>query len=154
MVTSNIQRGLSMRLIFSTILAVALALAFVFHAGAIAFAAQTLSAPEALAKAEAGELLLIDIRRPSEWRESGIASVATPLSMHENGFIEGLEKIRAANPGKEIALICATGGRSAFLQKELTKRGLGATVDVSEGMFGNGNAPGWLKRGLPLRQIP
>ena len=150
MVPPNIQRGHSMRLIFSTILA----LAFVLHAGAVASAAETLSAPEAFAKAEAGELVLVDIRRPSEWSESGIASVATPLSMHEKGFIEGLESIRAANPGKEIALICATGGRSAFLQKELTKRGLGATVDVSEGMFGNGNAPGWLKRGLPVRQIP
>ena len=150
MVMPNIRRGLSMRLIISAILAVAL----VLYAGAIAFAAQTLSAPEAFAKAEAGELVLIDIRRPSEWRESGIASVATPLSMHENGFIEGLEQIRAANPDKEIALICATGGRTAFLQKELTKRGLGSTIDVSEGMFGNGDAPGWLKRGLPLRQIP
>ena len=139
-----------MRLIFSAFLALSLFL----HAGVTAFAAQTLSAPEALAKAEAGELVLIDIRRPSEWRESGIASVATPLSMHEKGFIEGLEKIMAANPGKEIALICATGGRSAFLQKELTKRGLGSSLDVSEGMFGNGNAPGWLKRGLPLRQLP
>ena len=139
-----------MRFIFSAFIAIAL----VFHAGVVAFAAQTLSAPEAFARAEAGQLVLIDIRRPSEWRESGIASFATPLSMHEKGFLEGLEKIKSENPGREIALICATGGRSAFLQKELTKRGLGSSIDVSEGMFGNGNAPGWLKRGLPLRQIP
>ena len=115
-------------------------------------AAESISAPEALSKVEAGELVLIDIRRPSEWAESGMASVATPLSMHEKGFLEGLEAIKQQNPGKQIALICATGGRSAFLQKELEKRGLGSTIDVSEGMFGNGQAPGWLKRGLPTRK--
>ncbi|MGB7286331.1 MAG: rhodanese-like domain-containing protein [Salaquimonas sp.] len=119
----------------------------------ISFAAEIMSAPEALEKAQAGELVLIDIRRPSEWKESGVASVATLLSMHEAGFLEGLEKIKSDNPGKQIALICATGGRSSYLQKELTKRGLGDTIDVSEGMFGNGNAPGWLKRNLSLRKI-
>ncbi len=117
----------------------------------LTFAAETISAPTALEKATSGDLILIDIRRPSEWRESGIASLAVPLSMHERGFLEGLEKIRAANPGKDVALICATGGRTAFLQKELAKRGLGSVIDVSEGMFGNGKAPGWLKRGLPVK---
>jgi len=104
----------------------------------VAAAAETLSAPVALEKAQAGELVLIDVRRPSEWRSSGIASVAVPLSMHEEGFLEGLAKIRLENAGKTIALICATGGRTAFLQKELAKRGLQSVIDVSEGMFGNG----------------
>ena len=117
----------------------------------LSMAGEQLSAPTALKKAQAGELVLIDIRRPSEWKESGIASIAIPLSMHENGFLEGLAKIKQANSGKKIALICATGGRSAYLQSELEKRGLGTTIDITEGMFGNGQAPGWLKRGLPLK---
>jgi len=117
----------------------------------LSMAGEQLSAPKALEKAQAGELVLIDIRRPSEWKESGIASIAIPLSMHENGFLEGLAKIKQANSGKKIALICATGGRSAYLQSELEKRGLGTTIDITEGMFGNGQAPGWLKRGLPLK---
>ena len=130
-----------------------IALVVLFFSTILALAADTLSAPTAYERANSGNLVLIDIRRPSEWRDSGIASVAIPLSMHENGFLEGLEKIRAANPGKDVALICATGGRTAFLQKELAKRGLGPVIDVSEGMFGNGKAAGWLKRGLPVKTL-
>lgn len=126
----------------------------IWLASAVAsFAAEKLSAPDALAQATAGELVLIDIRRPSEWRESGVASVAVPLSMHEKGFVEGLAKLQSDNPEKRIALICATGGRTAFLQKELAKRGLGDVIDVSEGMFGDGEAAGWLKRGLPIKSF-
>lgn len=128
---------------------IALVLVIVF--AGFAQAAEQIAADEALRRAEAGTLVLVDIRKPSEWRESGMASVAEPLSMHEAGFLEGLERIRAENGGKEIALICATGGRSAFLQRELEKRGLGSVIDVSEGMFGNGAAPGWLRRGLPVK---
>lgn len=130
---------------------IAIAFLLLLVSTVLAFAADTLSAPDALEKANSGDLVVVDIRRPSEWRESGIASVAVPLSMHERGFLEGLDKIRADNPGKEIALICATGGRTAFLQKELAKRGLGPVIDISEGMFGNGRSPGWLKRGLPVK---
>ncbi len=117
-----------------------------------AFAQQQIDAPTALSKAQAGELVLIDIRTHGEWKETGIASVATPLSMQEDPFLDGLAKIRAENPGKPIALICATGGRSAWLQAELAKRGLGDTLDVSEGMLGNGQSPGWIARGLPVKK--
>lgn len=115
-------------------------------------AAEQISAPDALAAARAGKLVLVDVRRPSEWRKSGVASVAVALSMHQAGFLQGLEKLRQNNPGKRIALICATGGRTAFLQRELANRGFDDVIDVSEGMFGNGRGPGWLARKLPLRQ--
>ena len=110
-----------------------------------------LSAPQALEKVQAGEIILLDIRSPQEWKETGIASVAIPLSMHERGFLEGLNKIRQENADKEIALICATGGRTNYLQRELKKRGLGDTIDISEGMMGNGQNVGWIKRGLPVK---
>ncbi len=119
----------------------------------LSLAAETLSAPEALKRAEAGQLVLVDIRQPDEWKQSGIASLAVPLSMQDRGFLDGLSKIRSDNPGKEIAIICATGGRSAYLQRELEKRGLGSVIDVSEGMFGNGREAGWIKRGLPMKQV-
>lgn len=118
-----------------------------------ALAAEIISAPEALEKMQSGELVLIDIRSPGEWRESGIAASAVPLSIHEDGFLAGLEKVRSENPGKQIALICATGGRSARIQNELEKRNLGSVIDVSEGMFGNARGEGWLKRGFPTTKI-
>ncbi len=118
-----------------------------------AFASEKMSASEALERAGRGEIVLVDVRSPDEWRESGVAGPAITLSMHERGFLEGLARLKEENSGKPIAMICATGGRTAFLQKELEKRGLGTVIDVSEGMFGNGEAPGWLARGLPVRKV-
>ena len=116
-----------------------------------AYAQEILSARQALEQVQAGEIVLLDIRTPQEWKQTGIASVAITLSMHEPGFIQGLDKIRQENAGKKIALICATGGRSIFLQGELKKRGLGDTINISEGMMGNDRDAGWIKRGLPVK---
>ena len=117
-----------------------------------AFAETWISADQALEQSKAQEIVLIDIRSPSEWKESGLAETAVALSMHERGFLEGLEKIRTENPGKEIALICATGGRTAFIQRELERRNLGTVIDVSEGMFGNPRGKGWIAKGLPVKK--
>ena len=117
-----------------------------------AYAAQTISAPEALKEVEAGNMVLLDIRSPQEWIETGIAKVAQPLTMHNQEFLPGLQKILSQNQGKKIAIICATGGRTAWLQAELENRGIKNVIDVSEGMLGNGNEPGWLARGLEIKR--
>lgn len=126
---------------------------FLFFTQSAVIAGEIISAPQAFEKMQSGDLVLIDIRSPQEWKESGIAISAIPLSIHEKGFLEGLEKIKLENPGKQIAMICATGGRSARIQEELEKRNLGTVIDVSEGMFGNSRGEGWLKRGLPITKI-
>ncbi len=71
--------------------------------------------------------------------------------MHENGFLEKLAALRSENPGKPVALICATGGRSSWLQRELEKRSITGIIDVSEGMLGHNGKPGWIAGGLPLK---
>lgn len=113
--------------------------------------AKSISAPQAKAGVESGELVLIDIRSREEWKETGIAEMAIPMSMHEAGFLEKFTDLKSENPDKTIAMICATGGRTKWLQAELKKRKLGDTIDVSEGMMGNGKALGWIKRGLPIK---
>ena len=47
-------------------------------------------------------------------------------------------------------LICATGGRSAYVAEVLEKNGLTGVADVSEGMLGNSGGAGWIARGLPV----
>ena len=134
-------------------LAIAIASIVIFAvSGAATFASGLISAQEAYAKSKANEIVLIDIRSPAEWKESGIAETAIAISMHEKGFLEGLEKVRKENPNKEIALICATGGRTHFVQNELKKRNLGSVIDVSEGMFGNKRGPGWIAQQLPIKK--
>lgn len=122
-------------------------------AGSVAAGAQTqtLTAPQANELAQSGELLLVDIRSRDEWRQTGLAAPAHPISMHEAGFLDNLARLRAAHPDRPVALICATGGRSAWLRGELEKRGLGSVIDVSEGMMGNGGRPGWIAGGLPIK---
>lgn len=118
-----------------------------------AHAAETIGPVEALQEVEAGNMVLLDIRTPQEWKDTGIPSVAIPLTMHDKNFLAGFEKIVADNPDRKIGIICATGGRTQWLQAELAKRGLRPVIDVSEGMFGNKKGPGWIARGLAVKKI-
>lgn len=102
-------------------------------------------AAEALAK---NDIILLDIRSPKEWQQTGLAAGAWPVSLHQPGFGEKLGAIIRDNEDKTIALICAVGGRSASVLAHLKGMGIGNFVDVSEGMLGSRAGPGWIKRGL------
>jgi len=104
---------------------------------------------EAHRAALAGEIILIDIRRPDEWQETRVGEGAIGLDMREENFVPTLVALRRANPGKPIALICRTGNRTGYVTSALAKQGFPGLVDVNEGMQGGANGPGWLKRGLP-----
>lgn len=114
-------------------------------------ASNIMSAPDALAAAARGEIILVDIRTRGEWKQSGLAEPALAISMHEAGFVRNLAKALGGNRAKPVALICAVGGRSAHLQRVLATAGFTNVIDVSEGMFGSSAGPGWLKRGLPVK---
>lgn len=135
------------------LLPVLVVVAFWVTADPGAMAAEQISAPVAADKARAGELVFIDIRRPQEWQQSGVAVSAQTLSMHEEGFLKGLERLTGGDRSKPVALICATGARSTWLSAELEKRGYTNVRNVREGMFGSQAGPGWLKRKLPTRVI-
>lgn len=110
-----------------------------------------MSAPAALAAADKGEIILVDIRTRGEWKQTGLAKPALAISMHEAGFVRNLARALGGNRAGRVALICATGGRSAHLQRILVTAGFANVVDVSEGMMGSSAGPGWLKRGLPVK---
>jgi len=112
-----------------------------------------MTAPEAQTAALAREVVFIDIRTPQEWKETGIATTAYPVSMHQAGFLEKLNKLIDGDKTKKIAIICATGARSAFIQKELTKRGYTNAISVAEGMLGGPYGKGWIPRGMPVKQV-
>ncbi len=109
--------------------------------------------PDALREIEAGKMILLDIRSPGEWKETGIASVAVPLTMHSETFFQGYQKIVDDNPGVKIGIICAVGGRTGWLQAELAKRGLGDVTDIAEGMLGSRAGPGWIARGMEIKKV-
>lgn len=99
---------------------------------------------------ETGDLILLDIRRPEEWQETGVAKGAWLVSMHQPDFGVRLVKILQRFSPNQIALICRTGNRSNFLRSQIEAQGVVGIRDVSEGMMGNGQLPGWISRGLPI----
>lgn len=111
-----------------------------------------MSAPEALEAASKGEAVLVDIRSREEWLETGLAEPALPISMHEGGFVQKLLEAMGGDPLRPVAIICATGGRTRYLQNVLASNGFSNIIDVSEGMMGSPAGPGWLKRGLPVKR--
>lgn len=111
-----------------------------------------ISPDDAFRGATSGRLLLIDIRRPAEWCETGIARPATPLDMRRAKFDEILLSLVGGNRARRIALICASGGRSSTLARRLRSAGFANILDVSGGMKGGWYSKGWIDLGLPLRK--
>lgn len=116
---------------------------------------KTLSVSDAQALVGKGKLDLVDIRRPSEWRRSGVAKSAQLITMHNGAerFIKAIRERQAANGGRPIALICHGGVRSKRMQNLLARSGIQVS-NVGAGMFGNRRGDrGWLPAGLPTRSV-
>ena len=133
----------------------AIAVCILFAGGAaIAQPAQKIMAPaDAHSKARAGEVVLVDIRTPEEWKETGVPASAHAITMNQDprAFTTQLLNAMGGDRNRTVALICRTGNRSSALQAELNKAGFTAVVDVAEGMVGGRNGKGWIKSGLPTR---
>lgn len=115
-------------------------------------AGPSVAAPDAWAQAQAGSVTLIDIRRPDEWKQTGVAKGALEINMaHPQGAAGFVKQVEAEVGSKDapIALICRTGNRTTQMQKVLLDAGFTNVVHVKEGMAGSGAGPGWLARGLP-----
>jgi len=106
---------------------------------------------EAHSLAVAGDITLIDIRRPDEWRKTGIGQGAKPLDMRRKDFVEMLGGLIGGDLDAPVALICARGVRSARMSKRLRDAGFTRIIDVPEGMLGSRAGPGWLASDLPTR---
>lgn len=125
-------------------------------ASTTAFAGQTnyngiASASTVHKLAKANVMKLIDIRRPSEWRQTGVGQTAHKISMHQSGFVERIDALVGGDRTQPIALICARGNRSAWMKEQLNSVGYTNVTNVSEGMLGSQAGPGWLKRNLPTK---
>lgn len=111
-----------------------------------------LSVSQAHDQAVAGELLLVDIRRPDEWRRTGLGEGAEPLDMRRKDFVAALSALVDGDLDRPVALICARGVRSARLSQRLSAAGFTQIIDVPEGMLGSRAGPGWLASDLPTRR--
>lgn len=131
-----------------------LALALLLSAVPPAFADPVLSAPEAFAAAKEGKLLLIDIRTPEEWRETGVAPGAARVDYYRGPkvLLDSILQMVEGDRTKPIALICRTGKRTTHAQRLLQAQGFTQVYNVREGMAGSAAGPGWTRRGLPVER--
>ncbi len=124
----------------------------VVFAGTVAQAEVVKMTPDvARAKALAGEIVLIDIRRPDEWSQTGVPDVALLADMTQRNFLDKIKAIRAQSPNIPLAFTCRTGNRSNYLTEQLERIGMSGIIDVVGGMAGSDVDQGWVKRGLPVR---
>lgn len=114
------------------------------------WAEDVLSAQDAHAQMQAGELILIDLRTPEEWQETGVAAGAWPMDMRAAEFGGWLMATIAKNPEKQVAIICRSGGRTGRMMALLAQNDIEGVLDVSEGMLGGRSGPGWVSTGLPV----
>ncbi|MEM9550768.1 MAG: rhodanese-like domain-containing protein [Pseudomonadota bacterium] len=115
------------------------------------FDGQALGVAEAHKLAGRGDIVLIDIRRPDEWKRTGIGEGAHAIDMRRDDFIEAMTAVAGDDKTAPVALICAAGVRSARLSRRLTEAGYSNIIDVPEGMLGSSAGPGWVRSGLPTR---
>lgn len=127
-----------------------LGVAALFSVGCTQASGPSLTVAEALAQAQAGEITLIDIRTPLEWRQTGVAPVAHRIDMQDDGFASKVLAEVGGDKSAPIALICRTGNRSGYMQQELMRQGFTHVYDVSEGMAGSRSGPGWIRSALPI----
>ncbi len=122
--------------------------------GCVADAGPQLSAPEAWLAVSEQRLVLIDIRTPPEWRETGVVPGALRIDMNhpggKQGFINAVLQAVDGDQSASIGLICRTGNRSNVVQQALLEAGFTDVVDISEGMAGSQAGKGWLRHGLPV----
>lgn len=99
---------------------------------------------EAAQLVETGEAVLVDVREPDEWAETGVAKPALLIPLGQINGPAGQELL-AKNKGKEIIFYCRSGGRSGAASNGLARDGVRT---ANAGGFSD-----WLKAGLPVRKV-
>lgn len=92
-----------------------------------------------------GKAVLVDVREPAEWADTGVVTSATLLAKSDfDGAQKDWKPFLEKNAGKEIILYCRSGGRAGAVAEALTEKG-----------FKVANAGGfkaWAAAGQPTRK--
>lgn len=115
-----------------------------------ATAGETVSPPEAASLIQARSAVLVDVRSPAEWSETGIPTGARTVSWGQPDFVKRMLEVVGNDRDAPVVLICRSGNRSARAMAALRESGFTRVSHVPEGMAGGPNGPGWLARGLPV----
>jgi len=116
-------------------------------------AGELIAADQAMRLAMSGEIVVVDVRSPQEWQQTGVPAGARLVTIHQPdgliGFIDAMGDTLGEDRDRPIALICARGNRSSVASSALAQAGYTQVYNIREGMLGSPDGPGWLARGLP-----
>lgn len=111
---------------------------------------ETLSADTAFQMSQKGELILIDVRTPSEWAMTGMPRDSVGATLQDIDFVARARGAVFGDLEHPVAVICKSGNRSTSAAQKLVSEGFAHVFNVTEGMAGHlGASDGWIKRGLP-----
>ncbi|MGL5116799.1 MAG: rhodanese-like domain-containing protein [Beijerinckiaceae bacterium] len=96
------------------------------------------------------KIVLVDIRRPDEWAETGVAEGALRIDMNDPMFAAKISQAQGGDRTMPLALICRTANRTRTVQQALMQQGYPVVINVEGGMIGNRDDAGWIRRGLPM----
>ena len=119
-----------------------------FFVAAVAGAAEVapITPQAAAALVAADKAVLVDVREPAEWAETGVAAPAVLLPKSDYDGAQKLWKEFLARTGdKQIILYCRSGHRAGVLGAALAAQGRQV---VNAGGFKD-----WESAGLPVRKI-
>jgi rhodanese-related sulfurtransferase len=104
-------------------------------------------APVAAARLVAeNQAVLVDVREPDEWRETGVAQPAVLLAKSDfDGEQKAWKPFLAALGNRQLILYCRTGRRSGAVAAQLAAQG----VRVANA----GGFKDWADAGLPVRRV-
>ena len=94
-----------------------------------------------------GKAVLVDVREPSEWTETGVAAPAVLLakSDFDGDMNDAWKRFLTQTGDKEIILYCRSGKRAGIVGEALTKSG--------HQVANAGGFKDWLAAGLPVRKV-
>lgn len=109
---------------------------------------QRLEVREAQKKAQRREVLLVDVRTPGEWAETGMPSPSVGLTLQRADFLDELARLTGGDRTRPVAFICRSGNRSGVAARQAMKAGYSQVYNVLGGMSGGA---GWISERLPIQ---
>lgn len=99
---------------------------------------EKISVEDAFKKVQTGEIVLVDVRTPEEWKNTGLPLDSHSITVDADKPLrkDFLQKIRGAVYGdtsQPIALICRSGNRSGKVAEALQKQGFETVYNVEGG---------------------
>ncbi len=96
----------------------------------------------------AGRLMLIDVRHPQEWNETGRPAGSYGVTLQDREFELKVLEILGDDKSKPVALSCRTGARSSRGADRLVAAGHMNVSNIEGGFLA------WKKAGLPIDAGP